>query len=314
MIYGKSVNSLWKLCLAITALSFVIQVVPLLGLVSHFFLTPWWPTLFLNAAFIFMAADALWGCKHRRLLLGPMIWFGGYAVVAGISYVQFHVMNRAANTMNEQSLPSWNKSSNSLLIINGPNDSNYASDLRKDEFVGNFNIDEVFSSENSSIRLIRQPCPKAMGIGRSNGVIYSPVRRGDPLSKEPMQTANGICMVSGPAIPPSNVISVRAHEIEYHEGLVEGITQDFDILVPGRPPFTVRSVTVSPLPWIPRPVAGCHFKGGYGDQWDSGCHAYFGHPSWRRYETTPLKVVAHALGLKAATIEERMPNLTWSPS
>lgn len=312
MIYGKSINSLWKLCFAITALSFGIQLVPILALISHFFLTPWWPTLFLNAAFVLMAADALWGCKERILLVGPIIWFGGYAVVAGISHVEFYRMNLAADTINEKLLSGWNKSAQSLLIVNGSSDSAFASDLQPREFIRHYNIDKVYVSGNSSVRLIKQPCPKRRGITNSNGVNYSPIRRGDPISQE--QTAEGICMVSGPAVPPSNVISVRAHEIEFHEGLVKGITQNFDIVVPGRPTFTVRSVTVSPLPWIPRPVAGCHFKGGYGDKWDSGCHAYFGHPSWRQYESTPLKVVAHALGLKAATIEERMPDLTWSSS
>jgi hypothetical protein len=314
MIYGRSFQALWAACLAITVAAFAVQIVPILGLISHFLLTPWWPTLFLNAAFVLMAVDALIGSKNRKLLILPMVWFGGYALVAGVSYVEVYLMNRAAEKMNAQQLPTWYKATNNLRVINGPTDSNFASDLRSEAMIRLYDIDEVYSDGSRSTRLSRESCPGTMGADIIDGVSYTRIWRGTYPSKGPMQSANGICMVSGPRTPPSNIISVTAREISYREGLVAGLIQDFDVAVPNREPFTLRSVTVSPLPWIPMPVAGCHFKGGFGDQWDNDCHAYFEHPSWRRNtDTTPLKVVARALGLKSATIEERMPNLTWTP-
>jgi hypothetical protein len=312
MTYGKSLTSIWRWCFAITLIGFVVQMIPLVGLISLLLLTPYWPTLFLNAAFAVMAIDALIGCKNPKLLIGPIVWFGGYALAAGISHAEVYMMSRTAAKMNEHRVAPWDKATQALQINNSPMDSNWGSDLRSEGLISSYNVDEVWSGRGWT-RLSRESCPGTMDADIVDGVTYGRIWRGRYPSKGPMQSANDICLLFGEGTPPSKVVSVAAREINYRNGLVEGISQDFDIAAPDLPPFTIRSVTVAPLPWIPVPVAGCHFKGGFGDQWDSKCHAYFDHLSWRaNKDATPLKVVARALGLREASIEERMPFLTWT--
>ena len=308
MTRGDLLRSLWKGCLVITVIGFVVQTIPIIGLLSFLALTPYWPTLFLNAALLLMAADGLVGSRKRWLLIVPLIWFGGYEIAAVISRVEAGRLNRAAATINEHRPAAWDKATQTLQIINGSTDEIWGSDLRLRGLIQDYDLDEAWSRSNWA-RLSRASCPKPRIV---DGIEYSIVSRGGYPTKEPFRIISGVCLLFGQGAPPSGSVVVAAHTIVHFKGLLAGQSQDFDIKIPGQDSFTVRYVAVSALPWLPIPVAGCHFKGGLGDRWDNDCHAYFDHFSWQSKTSTQLKVVARALGLKPASLEQRLPDLSWA--
>jgi hypothetical protein len=308
-----SIGQFWRGCFVFTVVIALAQTIGILAIFLTLLGAPYWPTVTLNAAFLAMGLDGLTSPHRRRLLLGPILWFGLYGAALALSHGLLARERSLMHRMQAHVSPSG-----SLLLIPGATDASLLSDLTPHQLLHSYDLNEVFSRRPGDLaggrtRLAREACPRTGGWGKTpEGEQGRSISRGGYPSRRPWEVAASLCEYTGLAAPSGPVTTIAASNIVRHRGLVEGIVQDFTISRPGIAPVTVRSAQLSALSWWPVPVIGCHFKGGFGDRWDRGCHAYFDHPSWRgQADNTPLAVVARALGLRKATIEQRYPTMTW---
>lgn len=319
-------RAIWLWCFVGTAIAALSTAIPLLGELFILFGAPLFPIVLINGAFVAMALDAITS-RVWLLLVLPVAWFGGYAVIAAVSHNQAASLRRIADTQNERAKVHWNKASQSVMIKKvGTSSENLASDITPAELVERYGLGAAFGSyrpdtgqdsKDGDSRVQRvsidgTECPN-QATSMSGSFQFSRIRRGGYPAKTPMQWARGVCLVfQSEAPPPDAPLTINLAPASELSGLVEGIEQDISIGRPNRPVSTLRAIQIAPLPWLPMPIIGCHYKGGYGDRWDRGCHAEFRFVSWRgQAERTPVAVSARALGLEAMTIEQRLPGVIW---
>jgi hypothetical protein len=319
-----SFRAIWVSCFAGTVVVVIATAIPLLGLLLVMLGAHLLPILLLNMAFVAMALDGL-STRVWLLLVPPLLWFGGYTLAAAISRTQVASLRDAAATANASAPVRWNRSTQSVRIDKiGTSSENLASDITPQMLVMKYGVDEVYgtyspefaySDSNPTpqrVTLDRNSCPER-GITVSASHQYHPISRGGYPSKAPMQWAEGVCLIfQNDVSPPSSPLVVALAPAHRFSGLVDGISQDITISGPYQEVHTFRAVQVAPLPWLPMPIIGCGYKGGFGDSFDNNCHAEFHFTSWRgQDEATPVAVVARALGLTAHTIEQRLEGVAW---
>jgi hypothetical protein len=318
-------RAVWVCCFAGTLAAVLATAIPGLGVLFVMLGAPLLPILLLNAAFVAMALDGL-SARVWLLLVPPLLWFGGYTLAAAISHAQVASLRDAAATANASTPVSWNRATQPIQIDKiGTSGENFASDIAPEMLVKDYGLDEVYATyrpedayqggstaTTQRVALDRHPCPER-GTTVSNSFQYHPIRRGGYPSKNPMQWAEGVCLVfQNDASRPAASLKVALAPAHNFSGLVDGIAQDITISGPDQPVRTFRALQVASLPWWPMPIIGCHYKGGFGDQFDNDCHAEFRFTSWRgQDENTPAAVVARALRLTAVKIEQRLDGVAW---
>ena len=306
----------WLLCLGATVAAFLATMIPLLGILFNLLGAQALPILTLNLAFALMAADGL-ASRLWLLLVPPLLWFGGYGAAAAISHIEVAHLRAAAGAANAQAVR-WDRARQPVLIAKTDTSSeNMASDITPSDLVQTYGLDEAYAGSfadapASRVWLDRHDCP-GPGAGIADGIDFGHFWRGMYPARGPMQAAQGVCLLTRTsAAAPASALVVALGPVRQMTGLIDGIEQDITISGPGQPATTLRAVQVAPLPWLPMPMLGCHYKGGFGDYWDHDCHAEFTFDSWRGQDAaTPMALVARVLGLKAMTIEQRLPGVGW---
>ena len=312
-------RTVWVGCLVGTVVAVLATAIPLLGILFAILGAPFLPILLLNAAFVAMVVDALVS-RIWLLLLPPLLWFGGYEIVAAVSHAQVTMLRAAAASQNAHAKAHWNRAAQSVRIDKTDTSSEFwASDITPGALVETYGLDVAYDSHGNStsapgrVVLDRHHCPGPMGAGIEHGVGYSLIWRGMYPSHGPMQRAKGVCMLfeNGATLPEPPLVIALASARTF-SGLIDGIEQDITVSGPDQPAYTLRAVQVAPLPWLPMPIIGCNYRGGLDVGMDTGCHAEFRFISWRgQDDATPMAVLARALGLKAMTIEQRLPGVEW---
>jgi hypothetical protein len=321
----SSFRMIWVSCFAGTVALVVATAIPVLGLLLVILGAPLLPTLLLNIAFVAMALDGLF-TRVWVILVPPLLWFGGYTLVAAISHVQVASLRDAAATANANAPVRWNRSTQSVRIDKiGTSSENLASDITPQMLVTNYGLDEVYGTYRPEVAyrssagptpqrvaLDHKSCPEG-GITVPTSYQYHRISRGGYPNNAPMQWAEGVCLIfQNDASPPASPLVVALAPAHRFSGLVDGISQDITISGPDQEVRTFRAVQVAPLPWVPMPIIGCGYKGGFGDTFDNNCHAEFHFTSWRgQDEATPVAVVARAVGLTALAIEQRLEGVAW---
>lgn len=321
----SSFRAIWVCCFAGTVAVVIATAIPVLGLLFVMLGAPLLPILLLNVAFVVMALNGL-STRVWLLLVPPLLWFGCYTLAAAISHVQVASLRDAAATANAGIPVRWNRSTQSVRIDKiGTSSENLASDVTPQMLVTKYGLDEVYGTyrpevadggganpTTQRVALDRHSCPEG-GITVSASYQYHPINRGGYPSKAPMQWAKGVCLIfQNDASSPASPLVIALAPAQSFSGLVDGISQDITISGPDQPVRTFRAVQIAPLPWLPMPIIGCGYKGGFGDSFDNDCHAEFHFTSWRgQDEATPAAVVARTLGLTALTIEQRLQGVAW---
>ena len=320
----SSYRVIWVWCFAGTAAAFLSTAIPLLGILFVMLGAPFLPVLFVNIAFVAMAVDA-WKSRFWLLFVPPLIWFGGYTVIAVASHWQVSAIRDAANRQNAAAIIRWNRTTQIVRIDKiGTSGENWASDITPVKLVERYGLDEAFETyrpeigsgavaiHTQHVMLDRKACP-GRGFAAPESVQFDQISRGGYPAKTPMQWAQGVCLIFQHDVSlPDTPVVVALAPVRRLSGLVDGIEQDISVSGPDQPALTLRAVQVAPLPWWPMPILGCHYNGGFGDQWDKGCHAELRFDSWRgQAANTPTAIAARALRLKPMTIERRLPGVDW---
>ncbi len=310
-------RSIWVFCLIGTVVAVLVTAIPILGILFAIMGVPYLSIILTNAGFVAMAVDAMTS-RQQLLLLPPLLWFGGYTLVASISHAEVAALRHAAAVQNAHEPVRWNHATQPLLITKVDTSSeNLASDITPEDFVKTYGLDEAYQgafadAPATRVWLDHQPCPKR-GAGMAGSAQYHGINRGGYTRKSPMEWADGVCLwFQGKAIPPPGALVVALASAHEFSGLVSGIEQDVTISGPDQPAYTVRAVQVAPLPWVPMLMMGCQYRGGLDINMDTDCHAEFVFTSWRdQVGTTPIELVTKALKLNALTIEQRLPGAIW---
>jgi hypothetical protein len=310
-----ALRKIWVLCLIGTGLAFFATATPVLGILFVILGAPFWPIVLLNLAFVAMAFDA-WISRSKILLIVPLLWFGGYGLIATISHVKVAALRSDAAQLNSHAPAAWDRKIHMVRIDKADTSSErLASDITPSMLVMTYGLNTVYQGSYAGALTQRtslkpQNCPER-GISSSGNIQHQTISRNP--TRDTTAFAQGVCLefeskVQSPAAPLV-VTLIPARELS---GLVDGIAQDITISGPSQPPYKLRASQVVPLPWLPMPIVGCHYKGGFGDSWDRGCHAEFGFTSWRgQKDNTPIAVLSRTLGLKPMTLDQRLPNVVW---
>ncbi|PXA86062.1 hypothetical protein DMC47_35870 [Nostoc sp. 3335mG] len=306
-------------CFLVAGAVVLLQLFPLTGIVLAMLGGPFWSALLINLGFILLAAEALTEDAPRFLLIAPALWFGGYGIATIDSHLQAYSFYRGIVANNAPKLVGWDQRSMDLIITRGPDDSFIGSNLTPDALVNDYSIDRVYENRGTApqggmwlTELVQENCPRK-GVGVEDGVVFeTPYNR----KRHPDQRtgpAAGLCLKTRQSSSWLPSIDIEPGRIEERrQGLIETSRQPITISRSGSTIATVETGWARPLSWLPLPMIGCGLNDGQA-KWE--CFAAFSREGISRKTgdtSSPVAVVAHALGLKRASIAERFP-ANWPP-
>lgn len=306
----------WHGCFLLTVVALLLQLSPYTGIFLMMLGAPFWPVILINLGFALMARDG-WRDPHNRWLLAPPImWFGGYLVVAAISHLQAANFNAALQAANLGKTISWNKLEQTILL--NPDAYGFDGILSAEELVRSYGVNQAFEGDPArgnvrSSRMIGADCPRGV-LGASNSVIYIPIIDSGFGTGRPSRRARYVCLLSSAADAKARSVIVKAGRSKTISGwLTYKKSQEIIIESPARRPLVLQSGYAQPLTWLPQPVLGCALNSG-NPSWD--CFAQFNHESLYskdedRAPNGADNVIAKALGLSKLSIAERYAGIEW---
>ena len=179
---------LWMGCFAFTAVIFLLQVLPVTGVILMFLAAPYWSVLTINLAFALMLLDAVAGDLPKHLIVFPVLWFAGYSVATGISHLRAYEL--AAEILSENSAASLSfDPQQDQLIIERDN-------LRQDKIISDEGLIQTYALNKIYKRFDGNPnCPsvqmvslRSYGCG-SGGLETTPTVARRSSTPYPSQTA-----------------------------------------------------------------------------------------------------------------------------
>ncbi|MBN9471076.1 MAG: hypothetical protein J0J10_20105 [Bosea sp.] len=306
----------WHYCFIGTAIIFLLQAIPYVGIFLMIVGAPFWSVILINLGFGLMAIEE-WKDGSRWMVLIPMVWFGGYFAAAGISHWKVHSLNAAIHESNANKTIAFDRTKEDILIVPSPMDSFIGSPLTAQALVSGRGLDQAYqvtqpNGQIQEVSLRRSNCPS--GVNVQNGIITSqPIDR-DSGAGGRMMFAKGLCQYTSFTAPSRPSIRIRPKPpAKQQKVLVEIHAQDIEVEAPGGKALILKSGSAAPLSWFPTPILGCGLNSG-APSWD--CFAFFKKESL--YDPVvdltpngPDDVVAQALGLPKISIRERYPDAAW---
>lgn len=290
---------------AIAALVVALQAFPATGIFLMLLMAPFWSILLVNLGFLAMARDALTGALSVAWLLGPLLWFGGYGLVAWRSHVEADALIAQADALNAgQHLP-FDPTRHALVMREGAG-----------QMAERYDIPVVYEpashipgATHVATRLASGAiCNRVWGDRRyaAAHVEATMVRAGSEAVYS--RILSGVCAITAPEKPALPQIVVTETKESGGGWLVHALVTTITLQAPDRPLLRLRSVSVVPWSWWPKPIAGCFLNSG-APKWD--CEFSFGRGASRSMSTH--EIVAQALGLQRAPISVRLAEIAAQP-
>lgn len=282
---------------AATGLLFVLQLIPVTGIILMFMLAMLWSVLLVNAGMIGVAVEAAIGRVSRLWLLLPIVFYGGYGMVAAQDHVALRRLAASYEAANVHVAPGFDPAHQALLLEGMGSGWLLANHALPVTYSATSRAPEGYEAHRlvgrAACDIVRRtPEAEAAGVRVSNRWTSGGRESGLP---------DDFCILSTPDVPPLPIVRVAQTETRGHEARLPVTRVTTTIAMPDGRRFTLHDGRASPLHWLPMPMIGCGLISSSAS-WQ--CQAMFLRdddapilPGSGRYERNPI-ALARALGLK----------------
>lgn len=288
---------------ALTAVVYVLQLIPFTGIFLMLVAAPFWSVILVNAGFVSLALEALARPHLRLWLLAPALYFGCYLYFANISQQRFAQIDAEFRAFNAGKAVVFNPAAHDLVVEEKTDGLKGAART----LVSRYNLDVAYQ-ENPNFKTASH---LAYRVAQSDVCIT--VRK-NPEAKAAFVHAYGLgkkhkslCSLTGPEDPSRPAVRVSSQRSKHNDWLVPATIDTLTVRTLNGRTVELKTGYAAPLPWIPMPAMGCALNSG-APSWD--CFSGFirfgkkglGAPG--RYGQANVPVVATALGLREITDAE----------
>lgn len=294
---------------AAAAAVFLLQVFPYTGLFLMFVLAPFWSVPLINLGFVGLAVEALWRRVPRWWVALPLLWFGGYAIAAGLEHRLVALERERLKLQNEKVTLPFDPANNDL-VVSGSGLSDEPSKVLR-----NFEVPVVYSY--SGPVAVSHRAHRIIGFKDAARLKHRPTDTTLPIVSEsiieghPPRISRRIAEIIYPDDPTRPTVTFKLGE--RRSGRLERVPIHYVHIEAWGLSGARAKLTAgyaSPLPWLPMPLAGCFLNSGPG-KWE--CAAEFYRPT--SVPLTPEKqdrasiaeLIASSLGLESLSPERHRP-------
>ncbi|WP_146618858.1 hypothetical protein [Rhodoplanes elegans] len=292
---------------ALTAVVFVLQLIPIPGIFLMMLMAPFWSVVTINIGFLSLAAEAYGGRISRWWLIAPAVWFGGCAALATFSHVDLHRLDADIRQQNEGKSIAFDPGAQALVF----DETSKAFNGAAGAFIKTYDIPAVYAiaageiGATHRVHMIggRTVCNRLRGDPRlrESRVFLSGVLEGRRL-------VDGVCEISAPRDPSLPTVTAFART-ETHGGILLPYKL-FHITVVDRrgQKIELAAGEASPFFWLPIPIIGCGLNSARA-KWECSALLMRDKPRGlggdRVDGGAAFDVVARALGLTASPVATR---------
>jgi hypothetical protein len=241
----------------LTAIFYLLQLSPVLGVFLMLAAAPLWSVVLVNAGFAGIACEAL----SRRVpiwwLAAPILWFGGYALVATHDHVTEASLRHALAAANATVKVPFGADRHALVFVG---------DEKPDWYVENYDLPIAYqrhparaNSGSRSTRLISlamceriRSQPALIKAGIHVRGIHDDFEGGAARFHEVP-----FCLLEQDEDPKSPAVTVDVQHQESWVRTLPVLLTTTTITMPDGQRFTLKDATASPLAWFPLPILGC---------------------------------------------------------
>lgn len=290
----------------VTAVVFVLQLIPVIGVVLMFMLAMFWSVLLVNAGMLGTAAEALSGRVSRWWLIVPVAFYGGYFASAAADHLALGQLAADYDLANAKAIIPFDPGREALVFGGDSNNGSW--------FVQNYRLPVVYSGDLNNPETFRanrmmaqDVCATVQDSALSAAGIYAMgVQDGEGIGSS--RVDKRFCNLSMPERPALPLVSVTNREDELTFVTLPVTRVTTNVKAPGGRGYQLFGGVAAPLNWIPMPVMGCGLNSGAA-KWQ--CSAGFLRRSFTpivsgeaRYNRDSV-TLARALGLKPVAIADR---------
>ncbi len=291
---------------AFTGVVFLLQAIPITGIFLMLLLAPFWSIVTVNLGFVSLGVEALMGKTSRLWLLAPLAWFGGYAVAAHLSHMEFDRLDAQFRQANAGKSVPFSPERDALVFdYKGDGTLSGAASTFAAEYGlpvayeanKNFKTASHIAHRTGDAAL----CTELRDPAYGNAGIHAFVHGG-------RKGTAGVCRYTAPEDPVLPAVRVGARGVHKKgESMPAGLTH-IEITRDGAAPVQLTTGMAAPLSWWPLPTIGCWLNSG-SPSWQ--CEAGFMRERLRglggegAYGGAAIDVLATALGLSKTEPGER---------
>jgi hypothetical protein len=241
----------------LTAVVYLLQLSPVSGVFLMLVAAPLWSVVLVNAGFAGIAYEALSRRVSIWWLAAPILWFGGYALVAAHDHVTKASLGHALAAANAAVKVPFDADRHALVFVGGE---------KPDLYIENYDLPIAYQRQpgrkNSRFRSTRlitlamcqrirsQPALIKAGV-HVRGIHNDSEGGAAPFRELPF------CLLEQGEDPKSPAVTVDVQHQETWVRTLPVLLTTTTVTMPGGERFTLRDATASPLAWFPLPVLGC---------------------------------------------------------
>lgn len=287
---------------------YALQLFPLTGIFLMFLMAPYWSVVTINLGFASLAVEALFGRIQKAWLLVPALWFGGYAIAALISHMQFDDLDASFRKQNEGKSVQFSAMDTAIVFDSKTHGLSGAASsmVRTYDVPVAYETNPNFkTARHLAYRIGNRPrCDSVRADQRygASGVHSFGFHENKVFVKD-------LCVVNGPEDPAGRVVVISDKvERQPHSDLLPFSLHTITITQPGGDTTELVSGWAAPLQWLPMPMMGCALNSS-APAWQ--CMAGFVRESQQGlgapggYGSAGLALVAKVLRLRASPATER---------
>lgn len=307
----RYVSRAWQWCFLATLVVYLLQLYPPTGLFLMLVGAALWLVVFVNLGFVLLAWDVLTGQVPRWVMGAPLLWFGGYAIAAGLSHWQAHRFLAGIDDANRGRAVAWNVARDDVLIM--------GDGLNAQPLIEQHGLTRVYTRRRvgrdglkSRVTELTRYCPRPAVQHGNDGatVVYLQALVQKPGRNSRWRAASNVCIMTADASPQGPAVTVTVSPPAAATGwLVPTHVQPVTIRTPNGRVYRFRSGDARPLAWWPQPILGCGLNSG-SPRWE--CFTGFNRSGADENGARSAQaVMVAALNLPTLTLEQRIPDAGW---
>jgi hypothetical protein len=251
------------LLLGFTLVVFLLQVLPLPGVILMTFAAPFWSIITINLAFILMIVEVKTGRLPPWMIVAPILYFGGFFVMAAISHLQSTKCMDEITTQNQSIRIPFDPNKQALVFTEGA--LFYNCDYPTTVLVQSFGLPVAYraiSHGNIFLRIakhlavrieripadIHYPWSQEFSLDKEAGIMRVPIFGGGPIP--------GICLASRAEDPVLPVFTVTVRQSVEKNWLMTKHLEHILVTDPDGHSFQLSGAHIESLGWLPLPVMG----------------------------------------------------------